>query len=183
MRLVNWLLWLGLIGVAGCADDSEITPIGSPNYKGIAADQILVAMEQFVTDAGRRKAVLRADTALVFEDSAKAHLKKVDMKLYDEAGAEAAQLTSREGEFNNSTQAMVARGKVVLVTRGENARTIETEELHYDPNTKRVWSTKATTMRSKDGTVNGTGFEADDRFENVRVTNARSTGGGIKIQF
>lgn len=182
MRLVKRILWVGLV-LAACADDGDITPTGSANYQGIEADQIIVGMEQFVTDAGQRKAVLRADTALVFEDSAKAHLKKVDMKLYDEAGAEAAQLTSRQGEFNNSTQAMVARGKVLLVTRGENARTIETEELHYDPNTKRVWSTVATTMRSKDGVVNGSGFEADDRFENVRVTNARSSGGGIKIQF
>src|SRR5687767_1260978 len=147
MRLVKRIMWVGLI-LAACSNDGDITPIGSANYKGIEADQIIVGMEQFVTDAGRRKAVLRADTALVFEDSAKAHLKRVDMKLYDEAGADAAQLTSREGEFNNSTQVMLARGKVVLVTRGENARTIETEELHYDPNTKRVWSTKPTAMRS-----------------------------------
>ena len=168
---------------AGCSNGGDITPAGTADYEGIEADQIVVGMEQFVTESGRLKAVLRGDTAFIFEDSAKAHVKKVDMRLFDAAGAESAQLTSKAGDFNNSTQAMVARGSVVLITRGENARTIETEELHYDPNTKRIWSTKPTVMREGGSTLRGTGFEADDQFVNVRVTNARSSGGGMRIQF
>jgi LPS export ABC transporter protein LptC len=141
-------------------------------------------MEQYVTSAGRQRAILRGDTAYVFEDSAKALVKNVNLTLFDETGKESAQLTSREGDFSNATQAMLARGKVVLVTRGENSRTIESEELHYDPNAKRIWSTKPTVMRTADGTViNGTGFESDDEFKNTRITNARSTGGGVRLQF
>ena len=111
------------------------------------------------------------------------NVKKVNLTLFDEAGGESAQLTSREGDFSNNTQAMIARGNVVLVTRGANPRTIETEELHYDPNTKRIWSTRPTVMRSADGILRGTGFESDDQFQNVRVTNATSEGGGMRIQF
>jgi LPS export ABC transporter protein LptC len=165
-------------------ESNEVTPTATAGYRDIEADQIVYDMEQYVTAAGRQRAVLRGDTAYVFEDSAKALIKNVNLTLFDDAGQESAQLTSREGDFHNATQAMLARGKVVLVTRGADSRTIESEELHYDPNTKRVWSTKATVMRSKDGTVvNGSGFESDDRFANVRITNARSTGGSLRIQF
>jgi LPS export ABC transporter protein LptC len=181
-REVKRFIWVAILAAA-CSNDGDITPAGTADYEGIEADQIVVGMEQFVTESGRLKAVLRGDTAFIFEDSAKAHVKKVDMRLFDEAGKESAHLTSKAGDFNNSTQAMVARGTVVLITRGADPRTIETEELHYDPNTKRLWSTKPTTMRSRDGIVRGTGFESDDRFENYRITNARSSGGGMRIQF
>jgi LPS export ABC transporter protein LptC len=140
-------------------------------------------MEQYVTVAGRQRAILRGDTAYVFDDSAKAHVKKVTLNLFDDAGRESAQLTAREGDFSNQTQAMTARGNVVLVTRGADPRTIETEELHYDPNAKRIWSTKPTVMRRGGSILRGSGFEADEKFENVRVTNARSSGGGVRIQF
>jgi LPS export ABC transporter protein LptC len=162
---------------------NELTPAATADYRDIAADQIVIGMEQYVTQAGRQRAILRGDTAYVFEDSAKAHVKKVNLTLFDEAGRESAQLTSRAGDFSNQTQAMTAIGNVVLVTRGANPRTIETEELHYDPNTKRIWSTKPTVMRSASGVLRGTGFESDDQFQNVRVTNATSQGGGMRIQF
>jgi LPS export ABC transporter protein LptC len=173
-------VWFAMLAAA-CADDADVTPTGSADYAGIEADQVVVGMEQFVTESGRLRAVLRGDTAFIFEDSAKAHVKKVDMRLFDEAGKESAHLTSRSGEFNNATQAMVARGNVVLVTRGAEPRTIETEELHYDPNTKRVWSTKPTAMRSRSAVLRGTGFTSDDRFENVQVTNASGRGTGLRF--
>lgn len=150
-------------------------------YKDLPADQIIVGMEQYVTTAGRQRAILRGDTAFVFDDSMKAHIKKVNLTLFDEAGRESAQLTSKEGDFSNTTQAMLARGNVVLVTRGAQPRTIESEELHYDPNTHKVWSTKATVMRSAGTVVRGSGFTADDQFNNVQVTNASGRGTGLRF--
>lgn len=174
-----------LVGVLllGACKTQETSPTATVGYADIPADQIIVNMEQYVTDAGRQRAVLRGDTAYIYEDSAKAHVIKVNMTLFNEDGGERAQLTAREGDFSSTTQAMVARGNVVLVTRGPTPRTIESEELHYDPNTKRIWSTKPTVMREGASILRGTGFEADDQFQNVRVTNARSSGGGMRIQF
>lgn len=174
-------LWLLL--VLGACQDNAVTPAATANYRDIPADQIVINMEQYVTEAGRRRAVLRGDTAYVHDDSMKAHIINVNLTMFDENGAESAHLTSKTGDFSNVSQAMVARGNVVLVIRGPNARTIETEELHYDPNTHRVWSTVATTMREGTSTVSGSGFEADDKFENVRITDARSTGGGLRLEF
>jgi LPS export ABC transporter protein LptC len=175
--------FVGVLIISACGGNEGVAPAPSGDYQDIPADQIVIGMEQYVTQQGRQRAILRGDTAYVFEDSAKALVKKVNLTLYDEAGRESAQLTSREGDFHNGTQAMVARGNVVLVTRGADPRTIETQELHYDPNSKRIWSTKATTMRSNSGTVSGSGFESDDGFVNTRITNARSSGGGMRIRF
>ena len=182
MENVKKVVWLVALMLSACKGN-EVTPAATVGYRDIPADQIVVGMEQYVTVAGRQRAILRGDTAYVHEDSAKALVKKVRLDLFDEAGRESAQLTAREGDFSNQSQAMIARGNVVLVTRGAQSRTIETEELHYDPNSKRIWSTKPTVMREGASTLRGTGFEADDQFVNVRVTNARSSGGGVRIQF
>ena len=173
-----------LFGIAlllsACGGNDQ-TPTNTSEYQDLPADQIVYGMEQYVTTAGKQKAIMRGDTAFVFEDSMKAHVKNVNLTLYDDIGRESAQLTSREGEFSQVSQAMVARGKVVLVTRGADPRTIETEELHYDPNTKRIWSDKPTRMMSRGATVNGSGFTADDSFTNVRITNASGRGTGLKF--
>ena len=160
---------------------AEQTPTNTADYQDLPAYQIVYGMEQYVTDAGKLKALMRGDTAFIFDDSMKAHVKNVNLTIYDENGRESAQLTAKEGEFSQTSNAMVARGKVVLVTRGADPRTIETEELHYDPNGKRIWSDKATRMMSKGATVNGSGFTSDDSFNNVRITNARGRGTGLKF--
>ena len=169
------VLWTAACG--GAAD----TPTNASDYQDLPADQIVTGMEQYVTVAGKQRAILRGDTAYVFDDSMKAHVKNVNLTLYDELGRESAQLTSQEGEFSNVSQAMIARGNVVLVTRGADPRTIETEELHYDPNTKRIWSEKATTMRSRSGVLRGSGFTSDDEFKNTRITNASGSGSGLRF--
>ena len=171
---------LAVVFVAACGGAAD-TPTNASEYQDLPADQIVVGMEQYVTVAGKQRAILRGDTAYVFDDSMKAHVKNVNLALFDELGRESAQLTSREGEFSNVSQAMIARGNVVLVTRGADPRTIETEELHYDPNTKRIWSDKATRMRSAAGVVNGSGFRADEDFDNVQITNARGSGSGLRF--
>jgi hypothetical protein len=38
-------------------------------------------------------------------------------------------------------------------------------------------------MREGASIVSGSGFEADDKFVNVRITDARSTGGGLRLEF
>jgi LPS export ABC transporter protein LptC len=173
------LVWLALL-FSACRD-TDLTPTATAGYKDIPADQIIVNMEQYVTENGRQRALLRGDTAYVFDDSAKAHVKKVNLTLFNEAGGERAQLTAREGDFSSTTQAMVARGNVVLVTRGGDSRTIESEELHYDPNQKRIWSTKPTVMRSAGTVVRGSGFTSDEQFNNVQITNASGRGTGLRF--
>lgn len=171
-----------LVLLSACKENA-VTPRVEGATPKMDADQIIFNMEQYITEAGIRRAVLRGDTAFVYEDSMKAHIRNVRLTIFDTKGAESAHLTSREGDFSNNSQAMVARGNVVLTVRGEPERIVETEELHYDPNTHRIWSDVATTMREAGSIWHGTGFDADDKFVNVKILNARSEGGGLRLQF
>jgi LPS export ABC transporter protein LptC len=156
--------------LAGCTERQ--TPTGEDFVK-IPADMIVIGMTEYMTAQGLRRGRLQGDTAFVYDDSAKVKVKGVRLTIFNDLGAESARLTSREGDFNTADQGMVARGKVVLHTLTGEPREILTEELFYDPNTKRIWSNVETTMIEKGERATGDGFTADDRFQDVQIKNLR----------
>lgn len=167
---------------SACGDKANKTPTASyAELPKLPSDQVIVGFEQYVTQNGKNKATLLGDTAYMFEDSAVAKVAGVRMTIYDEAGRVNAKVKSRTGDFFTGTQRMIARGNVVLTTN--DGRQIESEEIYYDPQTHRIWSTKPTVQRYQGGTFAGSSFDADDQFVNVRINNARSSGGGFKINF
>ena len=175
-------LWMGVVlGVllVGCKD--QPTPTGE-DFQEVQADLVIIGMKSYLTNNGIRKAQILGDTGYVYDDSSKVHVKKVNLKFFDEQGVESGSLTSLTGDFNTNTQAMIARGNVVLITTTGNRR-IETEEFHYDPQTHRLWSDVRTVLTEPGSRVVGTGFTADDKFQNVSIKGAsgRVSGTGIKF--
>ena len=146
-------------------------------YESLPAETVILGADFAVTIGGVRRAQLKSDTAFVFEDSAMTDMRGVNLEMYDDVGRLTSTLTSDSGSYNERTQKTVARGNVVLIMPDPDGRTIWTEELHYDPVTKRVWSDVAVRMLESNGQeIRGTGFTADDQFLNVRITGGSGTG-------
>ncbi len=179
MKTKNGVALLG-VALLAAACDRQPEPTGA-DFRDVPADMIMTDMVSYVTNAGIRKARLNGDTAHVFEDSSAIKVKGVKLVFFDEQGVESGSLTSRLGNFNTATQAMVARGNVVLVTKVGNRR-IETEELFYDPQSHKLWSTVKTLMIEGGSRVTGDGFNADDKFENVDIKNMKGRVEG-KLKF
>ena len=148
----------------------------------LQADRVMIDMEHFASQNAIRRARLHADTALVFDDSAAIQLRGMRISVFDANGANSGSVTANGGSINTQTEAMVARGNVVLTTVTDG-RTILTEELHYDPQSGRMWSDVQTRIRNADGTeqvaesmtatiVEGrfTGFNAIGASGSTRVT-------------
>lgn len=166
------------LGAVACREDEG--PVAGRDYRDLPADQVVFDLNTDIKDMGVLRARLHADTAHVWEDSAKTLMFPVDLKLFDENGAQTAHLTADEGELESRTNRMVARGNVVLVTT-EGDRRILTEELHYDPQADRIWSDVHTVMIEGDTRVEGAGFRSDADMKNVEVS--KSTGENIEIEF
>jgi LPS export ABC transporter protein LptC len=165
------LVILALLAAAAC-DRTSSGPVAGDEYAAMHADQIIERIQQVMTVNGVRRAILLADTAYIFEDSARAELRGVHVTFFDAAGLQDAELTSRSGALNIRTEAMTARENVVLRLR-EGNRIIETQELHFDPERDMIWSDSATTLR-QDGTVaHGDGFRSDGRLRNLEIVNPR----------
>jgi LPS export ABC transporter protein LptC len=166
--------------VLGACDGA--TEPGSSDYESLPADNILMGVDHAVTVDGVRRSLLRSDTTLVFNDSAMVHLRGVNLEIYADDGQLRATLTSLAGALNQATNRMIARGNVVLVVRGEQGRTVWTEELHYDPAQKRIWSDVLTRTRTDRGEeLTGDGFSSDEEFRNFQIQRPR--GEGLRIEF
>jgi LPS export ABC transporter protein LptC len=154
------------LAAGACADASDAVTAGL--FRDLPADQIVFDLETDIKGMGAMRARLRGDTAFIWEDSAKMVIHPVDLRLFDENGGQTARLTSREGEHDTRTNVMIARGNVVLVTTEGNRR-ILTEELHYDPGLGRLWSDVHTVFYDGETRLEGVGFRADDRMNDVEV--------------
>lgn len=167
-RVFGWIVLVAAFGAIGC--NGVDAPTGE-GYQDLPADQVLTGVHQTYTSNGVRSAVGTFDTVFRFTDSSKVHLRGVNLRMFDEMGQQTATVTSTSGVLNDATNEMVAIGNVVLITN--NLRKIETEELHYDPNTRRMWS-DVTTKHTYEGRVQiGDSFQSDDQFTRVVVQNPR----------
>jgi LPS export ABC transporter protein LptC len=179
MRTIPFPALAGLtFALAAC--NGATAPVDE-DYTPLPADQVGVGVEYITTDNGVRRANLKADTALMFNDSAVVNLQGVHLELYSENGGHQATLTSLRGELNRNTNKMVARGEVVLVVHGQDGSTVWTEELHYDPEQRRIWSDVRTRRRLQNGQeMTGEGFTSDDQFRNFNI---RQPSGDVRIRF
>lgn len=176
------LLVVGIVGaaLAGCGDNTA--PRSADPYRNLPADYVMGGVRHYLTEDGIRRGVLNADSAYFYNDSAKAHLRKVHLVLYNAAGQEAADLTSKAGQLDQRTNVMLATGNVVLVAQGASKR-IETEELHYDPNEHRVWSTVSSTITQQGTRLTTQGFTADDQLTNIQMKAVQGKVSGMKVNF
>lgn len=176
-------LWLtgAMLLLAACGSGGQ-GPVAGEDYADLPADQIIFGVKHYVTANGVRQAILVADTAYYYEDPARVELRKVHLTLFQSTGQEAADLTSESGDLEVRTNAMVARGNVVLVTR-EGGRRVETEELHYDPHADRIWSDVPTTLYEHGSVLRGDGFESDAQLRNSNLRNPRGQVQGGTIKF
>src|SRR5690606_21094199 len=104
------------------------------------------------------------------------------VQFFDETGAQSGRLTSDLGTLDMRTEAMTARGNVVLFTTETNRR-IESAELHFDPAADRIWSDSATTIYENGSVMRGEGFSSDSKLVNVRLVRPTGRLEGVRIEF
>lgn len=174
MTRLRALLLLALSASAAAAcDGTTAPPVGE--YESLPASSVMTGVELRITSEGVRRALVRADTSYMFEDSAVTHLRVVHLQMFDNDGNLTSTLTSETAEYHQQTEKTVARGNVVLIMP-EADRTIYSEELHYDPQQKRIWSDVPVRMIENGRETRGQSFTADDQFINVTIRGGAGTG-------
>ena len=166
--------WLVVVTAAGCSDGPP-TPVAGEGLLEMAADIISYDVVTYMTNAeGIRSGRIRADSAYYYLDSTVVHMRGVEMDVYTEDGLVRATVTAERGRYDERTQQMHAVGDVVLVFPDE-ARRLESEELHYDPLTEGIRSEAASTYHHDGQTTRGTCFRSDMSFQNYQVCDIRGS--------
>jgi LPS export ABC transporter protein LptC len=167
---------IALLAVMGAAC-KDTQPAAAAATSDITAAQVMYSLHQRITKNGILKVDLHADTASTQPNASKIDLKGVRLAFFDPTGKPSGNLTSRTGEYDMGTSAMIARGDVVLILKQpQGDRTIKSEELYYDQRGDKVWSDKATTMIEDGQTYHGTSFTSNTSFTNLTVHNLTTSG-------
>lgn len=166
----------GVLALAACKEPSAAVPVAGD----VSSNQVTVGMNLKITEDGRMKADLFADTAVTPAGEAQSQLTRVRLTFYN-PGKAPSKLTSKTGEYNQETGEMTARGNVVLITPGDQGmRTIKSEELHWDERADHVWSEKLTTIVESGRTlISKGGFTSNSAFTNVTGRNSEVS--GVKV--
>jgi LPS export ABC transporter protein LptC len=156
-----------LAATAACRDTS--TPTARPAATTAdSADQTMFGVQFFVTDAGLRRAEVKADTAYMFEENTRTELRVVKATFFQSAGDKDSDLTSRQGTYNSRIGSMEARGDVVV--NSVAGRKLTTPHLRFDPTRNEISSDSTFELRERNGRIlRGIGFVSDPDLNAVRV--------------
>lgn len=171
-RAGRWVL-VAAVALTGACQGEVVEPGTATQEMQELESPIVFGMVAYMTANGVREGRIQADTAYTYEDSVKVDLRNMTATFFDENGNDRATVTGLEGEWDQETDRMVARGDVVLEILTDGSR-LESAVINYDPSVDRVWSDSATVRTLADGTVqSGSSFESDIDFERVTVRNVR----------
>jgi LPS export ABC transporter protein LptC len=167
--------------VAGCGRQNRVSPATS----GVELpDQEVSDFALTETDEGKPQWKLYARYAATYNARNVVVARSIRVDFFDEQGRKSSELTAREGEIQQQTRDMTARGNVVLQTT-EGTR-MSTEELHFLNKRQKVVSPDDQQVRvERNGdTLTGYGFESDPdlrHYEFKSKVNAvvRTKSGGI----
>jgi LPS export ABC transporter protein LptC len=170
MRRAAALLVLAL----GCKQQQAV-PLTQGAFLPDSADQMAFGARFVLTDAGVRRAIVRADTLLTYQENTRTELRNVHTTFFTLAGEENAVLTSKRGSYDVRLGVMEARGDVVVVS--SDGRRLETQQLRYDPTRNEVSSDSAFVLTEGERMTQGVGFVADPELNNVRILRVIRAGG------
>jgi LPS export ABC transporter protein LptC len=131
------------------------------------ADQVLEGVNFLMSNEGVRRTRVQADTAFLFEASQEAALRHLTVTFYDLNGVQTSTIVADSGQFLMRDGSMNAWGDVVATT--PDGKRLTSAELRYDARNRRIWSSQPFVFDHADRHLEGTGFESDPEFRDIRA--------------
>jgi len=170
------IAWLPLLG--GCGPQRSTGPVGST---GELPDQEVRNFVLTETDQGTPVWKLYARYAAMYDARNSIVAQAVRVDFFDATGKKTSELSAREGEIDQMSRDMTARGNVVIQT-SEGTR-MSTEELRFLNRTQKVRSDRQVRVERAGDVLTGIGFESDPELKHyefksrVRAQVRTGTGG------
>lgn len=152
------LLWLLIVPalLAGCGQRRSLGPSGE---SAEMPDQEVEDFALTETNEGAVEWKLYAQKAAIFDVRNTITAQGVRVDFFDEKGKPSSQLTAREGEINQLTRDMLARGNVVL--RNADGARMSTQSMRFLNREQKIVSDDLVRVERGGNVLTGVGFESD----------------------
>lgn len=170
-----------LSGVAGCGSNPRMSSVPET---GELPDQEISDFQATETDQGAPQWKMYARSAATYRARNLVIARGVRIDFFDDKGARSSTLTSREGEMNDMTHDMTARGEVVIQTT-EGTR-MTTDQIQFRNKIQRIQTDSFVRVDRRGDVLTGYGFESDPQLKDfqfkrqVKATVHTRSGGSVE---
>lgn len=178
LRLGAAAAWAALALSAACGGSRDDT-LAAVAAAADTADQLMIGLDQYITEGGVRKAFLQADSAFLYEVSGRADLRNIRVVFFAPNGDTSSVLTARAGQYDWRTGMMQARQDVVVVLSSGGRLT--TSVLDYDQARNEVKTDQHYVYVSPDQNLGGQGFVTDPGLSMFRTQQLRGRAGAFTL--
>lgn len=170
MKILKYVfLFFGVIAFWACEQPKAAEAIEEfKPYEG----PILVMndVNLYFSDSAILKLNLRAPVQEEYVDGNRIFPKGMEMDFYDKKGRINSKLTAKYGTYDKKTNIYKAKGNVVISGVSE-VKSMKTEELEWNPSTKRVHTNKFVKIRTQNEILTGNGLDAAQDFSTYKILN------------
>jgi LPS export ABC transporter protein LptC len=170
-----------LLGLAGCGENPRMSSVPVADQLPDQEVSDFVATE---TDQGALQWKMYARSAATYRSRNTVIARTVRIDFFDEQGARSSTLTAQEGEMNDLTHDMTARGDVVIqATEGTR---MTTDRLRFHNKRQRIQTESFVRVDRRGDVLTGWGFESDPGLKDfqfkrqVKATLSTRSGGTLE---
>lgn len=181
LTLVAACVGAALLGLAGCENTQRMSSVPDADR---LPDQVVSDFVATETDRGALQWKMYARSASTYRARNQVVVSAVRIDFFDEKGARSSTLTAREGEMNDMTHDMTARGDVVIqATEGTR---MTTDRLQFLNKRQRVQTESFVRVDRRGDVLTGYGFESDPGLKDfqfkrqVKATVQTRSGGTLE---
>ena len=170
-----------LLGLMGCGGNPRVSSV---QVSGQLPDQEVTDFVVTETDQGVLEWKMYSPSAATYRSRNTVVARGVRIDFFDEKGSRSSTLMAQEGEMNDLTHDMTARGNVVIQTT-EGTR-MTTDRLHFANKTQRIQTESFVRVDRHGDVLTGWGFESDPNLRDfqfkrqVKATVHTRSGGTVE---
>ena len=131
-------------------------------------------LELYNSENERIKSKVTAALAYEFANGDREFPKGIHIEMYNEFGRLQSTVRANYAKFIKAEGHYLGQGKVELKNVETNEQ-LNTEELYYNPKTKKIFTTKFVTIRQQGDVIYGTGLDAMSDLSDYVITNPEGT--------
>jgi LPS export ABC transporter protein LptC len=140
------------------------------NYDGPFME--LSNIETIFTDSSILRVKLKAPKQQEEQNGDRKFPKGVYVEFYDEEGEMSATLKANSGEYKKDRNLYTVRGNVIIENKVEKKK-LNTEELFWNPQTKKINTNKFVRIETPEEIITGEGLEATQDFSDYTILKPR----------
>ena len=153
-----------LLTLSACEDDKK--DIKKEEYKGPISE--VYGINMAYTDSAKLVVKMSTEAQLTMANEDKKYPKEVRIFFFDKKGNNTTKLRGDSAVYMKTTNLYRIMGRVQINNQVKN-EVLETDELFWNPNTKKIYSNKAVDIKTPEQTIHGIGMDSNQDFTQYTI--------------